>query len=368
MTPIQNATSDTADDSSSRNLVLVLAFTFLRVGPHPEGNLRHPVIELVDVVQQRYLVVEAKACHRLTIELIDSWLDSVPERPPRGQHHDFLGTPISWIHDARHMPFTLQALENSIKTLAAYDQIVRKVGERHSIFHLGSRQGSQRRPLDCGDAKLLDGLAIQSVASLEQPKKQSVVNGGNRLIVVFVIRHAQVTSRGASNSSESSLQVAEQLTGTMDGHRTATHEGASPLCAASIDNPLSILAALRKDVDINTRSIEGSAQIAGQVPVEAWGAARTGAAPTVRPTVSPTGASRESSSHLGVLPHQWRRPKGWMLDDRCPLVTPSEFAPIPNRFARSLSASLALLQPGFAEGGASFSTSSGLLIATPTKI
>ena len=52
MTPIQNATSDTADDSSSRNLVLVLAFTFLRVGPHPEGNLRHPVIELVDVVQQ----------------------------------------------------------------------------------------------------------------------------------------------------------------------------------------------------------------------------------------------------------------------------------------------------------------------------
>ena len=188
------------------------------------------------------------------------------------------------------------------------------------------------------------------------------------MIVVFVIRHAQVTSRGASNSSESSLQVAEQLTGTMDGHRTATHEGASPLCAASIDNPLSILAALRKDVDINTRSIEGSAQIAGQVPVEAWGAARTGAAPTVRPTVSPTGASRESSSHLGVLPHQWRRPKGWMLDDRCPLVTPSEFAPIPNRFARSLSASLALLQPGFAEGGASFSTSSGLLIATPTKI
>lgn len=279
MTPIQNATSDTADDSSSRNLVLVLAFTFLRVDPHPEGNLRHPVIELVDVVQQRDLVVEAKACHCLAIELVDSWLDSVPECPARGEHHNFLGTPISWIHDARHVPFALQALENPIETLAAYDQIVRKVGERHSIFHLGTRQGSQRRPLDCGDAKLLDGLAIQGVASLEQAKKQSVVNGGNRLIVVFVIRHAQVGSRGASKGSEPSHQVAKHLTGTTDGHRTATHEGASPLCAASIDSPSSILAALRKDVDINTRSIEGRAQIARQVLAVAWGAGHADAAP-----------------------------------------------------------------------------------------
>lgn len=219
MTPDQNVAPDTADDNASRNFVLALAFIFPRVGIHPQGNLRHPVIELVDVVQQRDLVVEAKACHRLTIELVDSWLDSVPERPTRGQHHNFLGTPISWIHDARHMPFALQALENPIETLAAHNQVVRQIGKRHSILHLLTRQGSQCRPLNCGDAKLLDGLAIQGVASLEQAKKQSVVNGGNRLIVVFVIRHAQVSSRRASKSSEPSHQVAEHLTGTTDGHR-----------------------------------------------------------------------------------------------------------------------------------------------------